>query len=75
MNNNSQLLIMAVDNINKHYKITILSLISGNNQQHYKMGKILSRTRNKLGIKKYFTAKAEEKSLFFVDIIGDKYVN
>jgi len=75
MNNNSQLLIMAVDNINKHYKITILSLISGNNQQHYKMGKILSRTRNKLGIKKYFTAKDEEKSLFFVDIIGDKYVN
>ena len=75
MNNNSQLLIMAVDNINKHYKITILSLISGNNQQHYKMGKILSRTRNKLGIKTYFTLKAEEKSLFFVDINGDKHVN
>jgi len=75
MNNNSQLLIMAVDNINKHYKITILSLISGNNQQHYKMGKILSRTRNNVGIKKYFTAKTQKKSLFFVDIIGDKYVN
>jgi len=75
MNNNSQLLIMAVNNINKHYKITILSLISGNNQQHYKMGKILSRNRNKVGIKKYFIAKAEEKTLFFVDIIGDKNVN